>query len=296
MSQLLPLANRPDLRQCSPVKQTDYPVMAVPIQRIALVDELVRPQPVSFRSESTPGHLIHIVESGEVRQFAEGRPEVFREGHVVWYHESEPVEGIIVRTPWRFITINFVAPAIAPPRDERRVLRAGPQTIDLARQLLALWRNRSLPAVERELRCMAKLAELLLDFMPLKETQSTGKVYPVNALDRWWRAEKLMRQRLDKPTNLRMIASLAGMSVRTTIRASKAATGMTPVQRMRDLRLTYAHSLLHYSELPITEIAFRVGYSRVQEFSRDFRKRHGCTPREMRSQPPDYRRVRQPQA
>lgn len=258
------------------------------------MDELIRPQPLQFRAESTPGHLIHVVESGEVKQIAEGRPEVVREGDVVWYHESEPVEGRILRAPWRFITINFIAPALAPPPDDHRVLRAGPHTLDLARQLLAHWRHRSLPGVERELRCMATLAELLLDFMPLEETRPTTEVYPVNACDRWWRVEKRLRQRLDKPVDLPAIAALAGMSIRTTIRACKAATGMTPAQRLRELRQTYAHSLLHHSDLPVTEIAFRVGYSRVQEFSRDFKKRHGCTPREMQKRPPDYRRVQKP--
>jgi AraC-like DNA-binding protein len=265
--------------------------LIVPIQRIVLVDELVRPRQVEFRAESTPGHLVHVVESGEVSLVADGRPEAFREGAVVWYHEAELIEGRIVRAPWRFITINFIAPAIAPPPDDRRILPAGPQTLALARRLLALWRDRSMPALERNLRCVATLADLLLDFMPLGETPIAASVYPQSAVGRWWSAEKALREHLDEPADLHAIARLAGLSVRTTIRACKAATGMPPVQRLRELRLTYAHTLLHYSELTITEIAFRVGYARVQEFSRDFKKRYGCTPRDMRKNPPDYRRI-----
>lgn len=265
--------------------------LLVPIQRIVLVDELVRPRQVEFRAESTPGHLVHVVESGEVMLVAEGRPEAFREGAVVWYHECELIEGRILRAPWRFITINFIAPALAPPPDDRRILPAGPQTLALARRLLALWRERSMPAIERDLRCAATLAELLLDFMPLDETPIAASVYPRNAVELWWRAEKHLRERLDEPADLQTMARLAGLSVRTTIRACKAATGMPPVQRLRELRLTYAHTLLHYSELPVTEVAFRVGYARVQELSRDFKKRFGCNPRDMRKRPPEYRRI-----
>jgi AraC-like DNA-binding protein len=270
--------------------------LVIPLERIVLVDELVRPRKVAFSAESTPGHLVHVVESGEVTQVTEGRPEVFREGDVVWYHECELIEGRVLRAPWRFITINFIAPTLAPPTDDRRILPAGPQTLALARRLLTLWRNRSMPAIERELRCVATLAELLLDFMPLGETPITARVYPQNAIDLWWRAEKKLREHLDEPADLQTIARLAGLSVRTTIRACKAATGMPPIQRLRELRLSYAHSLLHYSERPITDVAFRIGYARVQEFSRDFKKHYGCTPREIRKNPPEYRRIEPPRS
>jgi transcriptional regulator GlxA family with amidase domain len=82
------------------------------------------------------------------------------------------------------------------------------------------------------------------------------------------------------------------MSTRTTNRACKAATGVSPVQRLRDLRMTHARGLLQHTDLPVTEVAFRVGYARVQEFSRDFRKRYGHTPREARRAVPDYRDLR----
>ena len=263
-----------------------------PVQRILIVDEIVRRERADFRAQSTPGHLIHIVESGEVSQRAEGRPEVFREGHVVWYHESEPIEGRIVRAPWRFITINFTAPELAPPAADRRVLRAGPNTLQLARKLLATWRARSMPAGERALRCFAVLCELILDVLPLDSMPAPAAIYPANARERWWTAERLLRRRLDRPANLGAIAEIAGMSVRTTIRACVAATGMTPVRRMKDLRLTYAHGLLQHADLTVREIAYRVGYARGQEFSRDMKKHAGRTPREIRNATPDYRRMK----
>lgn len=81
------------------------------------------------------------------------------------------------------------------------------------------------------------------------------------------------------------------MSGRTTARACKAATGMSPVQRLRDLRLAYANNMLQHTSLSVTEIAYWTGYARVQEFSRDFKKHLGCTPSEMRARPPEYRKL-----
>ncbi len=265
--------------------------MAIPIQHISLVDEIIRPQAMAFRSESTPGHLIHVVESGAVRQMTDGLCETFHEGDVVWYHETELVEGRIVRAPWRFITINFIAPTLAPPRPDRRVLPGGPQTLHLARQLLELWRDLALPPVERELRCMATLAWLLLDFLPIADTPPTTPVYPVTARDRGWEVEKRLRVRLDTHLDSNALARLAGMSVRTTMRACQAATGMAPAQRLRELRMIFAQNLLQHSDLRITEIASKIGYDRVQEFSRAYKQHHGCTPRAMRRRPPEYRRV-----
>jgi AraC-like DNA-binding protein len=269
----------------------DFPTIENPIERVVLVDEVVRSEAVPFRSESTPQHLLHITLAGEVQQSAGGLTERFRSGDVVWYHEAEPVEGEILRAPWRFITISFTAPGLSPPAGDQRVRRCGPQTIPLARQLLEIWRNLQRPALERSLLCTARLADLLLDFAPLAELPTPGVIYPVHAREHWWHAEKLLRLRLDDTIDLEEIARLAGMSKRTTNRACKMATGMTPVQRLRELRMTHTRGLLQHTDLPVTEIAFRVGYARVQEFSRDFKKHYGQTPRETRKAPPDYREL-----
>lgn len=269
------------------MKPAGHESLASPIQKIVLVDEIVRADPVRFSSQSMQGHLLHIVLAGEVKQQAGGLYQNFRKGDVVWYHEGEPVKGHILRAPWKFITISFIAPALAPPNEGHRILTAGQHTLVLARRLLAFWRDPALPEGERALRCVATLSELLLDFMP-SGTGLIPDVYPTNAHDRWWNTEKHLRNHLDQHLKLADIAALAGMCVRTTARACKAATGMTPVQRFRELRLAYAQNLLQHTILPVTEIAYRTGYPRVQEFSRDFKKNYDRTPSDVRNRVPDY--------
>jgi AraC-like DNA-binding protein len=268
------------------------PIMGL-IRGILLVDEISRETATSFRAQSLPGHLIHVVVSGEVEQYAEGRPAVLREGDAVWYHESEPVRGRIVRAPWRFITINFEAPELAPPPDQNRVIPAGPGALQAGRTLLALWHDDTLPPLLRQLRAMAALLRLIEEIHPLQDFDPAAPVYPTNARQRWWDVEKQLRALLEEPLPLEKIAAMAQMSERTVIRACQAATGMTPTRRLRELRMAYATSLIQHTALPITEIALRVGFSRVQEFSRDFRKRTGMTPLECRKSMPDYREHRQ---
>lgn len=266
--------------------------ISVPITQILLVDEILRPQTGAFRSESTPGHLLHVVVSGQVAQKAEGRPEAFGAGQVVWYHECEPITGRITRAPWRFITIHFSAPGLVPPPDEQRVMPAGARTLELARRLLKDWRSRSLSPPERAFRCTATLAELLLDCMPMTAAALVAQPGSGPAADRWWAAEKQLRLHLDRPLDLAGIARQAGMSARTANRACKVATGMTPLQRLKQLRLAHAHGLLQHSQATITEIAMQVGYARVQELSRDMKRHYGATPRAIRQRLPDYRTLR----
>ena len=262
------------------------------IRNILLVDEITRDKVSTFHSHSLPGHLIHVVVSGEVRQRAEGRHEVFREGNAVWYHESEPVRGQIVRAPWRFITISFDAPNLAPPPDQSRVQPAGPRTLELARRLLELWRDHDAPPLQRQLRSMATLIELIVEIHPADAPDAAAPVYPANARERWWNVEKQLRMLLEEPLPLERIAAVAGMSERTVVRACKAATGIAPGQRLRELRIAYATSLLQHTDLSVTEVALRVGYSRVQEFSRDFKKRTALTPSGMRHAAATYQSLR----
>jgi transcriptional regulator GlxA family with amidase domain len=66
------------------------------------------------------------------------------------------------------------------------------------------------------------------------------------------------------------------------------------MKRLREVRLGYAHGLVQHSDLPITEIAFRIGYARSQEFSRDYRKSFGLSPREDRQRSPSYLQLQRP--
>lgn len=268
------------------------PGLAAPVERLVLVDEIERVQTGPFHSQSLPGHLVHIVTAGRVSQWAEGRAETFGPGAVVWYHDNEPIRGRILRAPWRFITISFLAPALPPPRDDRRVLRANAAMLHLGRELLSLWRDRGLTPMERQLRCHGTLIELLRRLL-----RTTGlQTPPQTGAQIWWRIEKRLRSRLDETHTLATLQRQTGLSVRTIIRAARAATGQPPMKRLREVRLGYAHGLVQHSDLPITEIAFRVGYGRPQEFSRDYRKHFGVSPRQDRRRSPTYLQLQRPPA
>ena len=83
-----------------------------------------------------------------------------------------------------------------------------------------------------------------------------------------------------------------GRSPATVMRACHRAVGVPPLERVRKIRLNMARGLVWMSPLSMSEIAYRLGYSRVQELSRDYRHLWQVTPTEDRKRfPRVYQRV-----
>jgi AraC family L-rhamnose operon transcriptional activator RhaR/AraC family L-rhamnose operon regulatory protein RhaS len=88
----------------------------------------------------------------------------------------------------------------------------------------------------------------------------------------------------DKPINLDDLAKKSGMSKRSFLRTFRAATDHTPIAYLIQLRINRAINLLRSSNESITEIAFKVGFSDSNYFTRQFRKITGNSPRAYRRQ------------
>lgn len=94
----------------------------------------------------------------------------------------------------------------------------------------------------------------------------------------WWEVEAWARQRIDRPVTLDDLCSHSGRSPNTLARACREAVGLATMKRLKQIRLSLARGLVLYSDLNMTEIAARIGYARVHEFSRDYRKTYGRPP------------------
>jgi AraC-like DNA-binding protein len=89
---------------------------------------------------------------------------------------------------------------------------------------------------------------------------------------------------LQSPMDLDELAQIARMSKRHFMRNFQAAIGNSPIAHLVQLRVTRAASLLRRSDHTITEVAFEVGFSDSNYFSRQFRNLLGVTPSEYRRQ------------
>ena len=89
---------------------------------------------------------------------------------------------------------------------------------------------------------------------------------------------------LDRQPSLDELAARALMSRRSFVRHFKATTGATPHAWLLGQRLSLAEELLETTDLPVEQIAARIGYRSAAVFREQFTARRGLPPR-------DYRRT-----
>ncbi len=79
------------------------------------------------------------------------------------------------------------------------------------------------------------------------------------------------------------VARAAGLSRWHLGRVIKEHTGKTFLQYLHAIRMQRVEDLLEYSTNSIKQVAARTGYLAASTLDRDFRRSHGCTPREWRN-------------
>lgn len=85
-----------------------------------------------------------------------------------------------------------------------------------------------------------------------------------------------------EPLSVAELAEMSHYSERQFIRLFKAAFDCVPLQYITRLRMHNAQELLINTQLPVTEIAYRCGYSDSNYFSKLFQREVGFSPRDFR--------------
>jgi AraC family transcriptional activator of pobA len=92
-------------------------------------------------------------------------------------------------------------------------------------------------------------------------------------------------RRLGEPLSLRDVAHELGMTPGHLTTVVRHRTGRTVQDWIIERRMAEARSLLSGTELPVSDVARRVGISDPGYFSRLFRRTHGTSPRDWRGHP-----------
>lgn len=158
----------------------------------------------------------------------------------------------------------------------RRLLeRPGALSLDPVQSQLVSWIATS--AVGDEV-IAAQSAGLLLASLaaPGAQREDSGAL-PLAALDAH------IDQHAAHPLQVADLARLCGLSVARFHARFLAETGLTPMDHVRARRLHLGRRLLLDSQLPVGEIAARVGYSSQSAFTAALSREFGVTPRALRS-------------
>lgn len=92
------------------------------------------------------------------------------------------------------------------------------------------------------------------------------------------RAEEYMRAHADRPITSEILACEAGCSERALQNAFKTFRNMTPMGRLREIRLELAHEELLRATGTVTEIAFKWGFGNLGRFSAHYAAKYNQTP------------------
>ena len=88
----------------------------------------------------------------------------------------------------------------------------------------------------------------------------------------------------DENFSVKILAKELLMSYTHTYRKTRAETGLSPSEYIRNKRLEKACEYLAETELNIGQISFRVGFTTQAYFTKCFSKVYGCVPSQYRKQ------------
>lgn len=114
------------------------------------------------------------------------------------------------------------------------------------------------------------------------DTSGPQKQFPLSRSRIVSRALVAMQANIENPVKIDMIARACGRSQRDLQIRFARELGTSPYVAYRRLRLSAARNLLQSSQLPISEIALRIGYEDSSAMTRAFRSEFGMTPQDLR--------------
>lgn len=103
-----------------------------------------------------------------------------------------------------------------------------------------------------------------------------------NTASRIFAATHEIRSDLAKSLVVGELAGRVGMSTSAFFEQFKAVTGTSPLQYQKDLRLLQARNELQTTGSKVSEIAYGVGYESSAQFSREYVRKFGRSPRQDR--------------
>jgi AraC-like DNA-binding protein len=256
---------------------TSYKPIYSPIESISGVWRFVRPAGHRVHTHSLPDHLLQLVLQGSYAIRINNRHYEVKAGDVIYFYANEDVQWLGNPEEVTFYSVGFRSLVFRPLAIDQRIFASTPTLRKAFEQLYSASR---LPR-HSEGFAMGTYSALLTILLEIQHTQQPTE--SVNARTQsWWELEKRIRGQGRFRPGLDELAQLCFTSRATVVRLCRQATGLSPMQRIRQIRMEEAKGLLSYSPMNITEIARYLGYDRIHEFSREFTAYYGTSPRQFR--------------
>jgi len=216
------------------------------------------------------------MESGSYLLTLNGKTMKVKAGDLVYYGSLENHMWRGDGTQTSFYSINFVPRDSTAPPDDQRLIASDLSPAPWFATAEEAFREANDPV--QQARCFAALHQILAYARRFfRADQDLGE----SAL--WRDLEKRILQKRWLRVSVGVLADASGYNVSTVYRSCRSVHGVSPVVRIRQMRMEEAVNLLRHTALPVRSVAAELGYSRVHEFSREFSRFHGCSPRQFRN-------------
>ena len=180
------------------------------------------------------------------------------------------------------ITTKYLNPILQNQQIAVHIIRRGSKETDaLLDQLILLKEMNRKPNQEILIRNTLSDAWLLL----LDEIEKHFEAPQVIETERQTRIKSMLsyiHRNFGEKITLEEIAAAANISAREANRIFQKTVRQTPFEYLLSYRLSRAKELLSRSDLPVTEISYRCGFTDSAYMGKQFRKAFGMSPKEYR--------------
>ncbi|WP_067495337.1 AraC family transcriptional regulator [Actinoplanes sp. TFC3] len=251
---------------------------AVPRQTLVALDEPIVPADLLYSP------MVCFVVGGAKRSFAGERSWLVDTGDMFLNSVAMPVTAAFERLPYRSVVLHLEISALddvlmdAGPQELMEMQTTAPMTpgiVDAVTRWVALLDE------PRDIKALAERIEGEILYRLL-----TSPLGP--ALRQWAHADTAAARirtaaswivsHYAQPLRIDDLAAIAHMSPATLHRHFKTATGLSPLQFQKQMRLQEARRLLLRGSATAAQVAVAVGYASATQFNREYRRFYGLPP------------------
>ena len=193
---------------------------------------------------------------------------------------ERPCLGLMYKLDLRIIAEIIAQSDLPPPRDAAEggtaIGTMTPSLLEPFARLVALWNEPEAisilaPLIEREIHFRLLKSDLAPRLWKMASTGSQSH--------RISRAIDWLRNNYTQPLRIEALASHVQMSASTLHHHFRLLTAMSPLQYQKWLRLSEARRLMFNERLDASSAAFQVGYESPSQFSREYGRHFGVSPK-----------------
>lgn len=189
------------------------------------------------------------------------------------YYYSDKVQ------PWKKIWFNangvLLSEAVRIYGLDKNVVFKGVDTYGYLKKILEICENNAFSAEEINRKCSGVYIEML-GYMAERTVCTEGIRNEAATL------KKYIDLHTEKNISVSELAKLIYRSESQTIRIFKQSFGKTPYEYLLENKLLRAKNIIQNTNVPVKEVAYRLGFADEHYFSSVFKRKTGSTPTEYR--------------